>query len=86
MDSDELKQNIIDNNGIINIRVIANSSLDCIFFENNLLKVKIKAIPENNKANKAIIKLFSKKLNISKTNIKIIKGEKNYLKVLNIIF
>lgn len=51
-----------------------------------LLKIKVylTAIPVNNKANKKLIELLSKELKISKSNIKIIKGEKNKEKIIAI--
>ena len=49
-----------------------------------MIKVKIREIPENGKANKAIIDLFSKTFKIPKKNIEIIKGEKSSNKILKI--
>ena len=76
--------------GIINmgkpfeIKVITKSSMDRIYLENGAIKVKIREIPENGKANKSIINLFSKTFKIPKNNIIIIKGEKSSSKTIKI--
>lgn len=69
-------------NKIFEIKVIAKSKENKIYFENDLIKVKVTEVPEDGKANKAIIKLFSEKLKIPKSNIKIISGFTNSIKKL----
>jgi hypothetical protein len=46
-------------------------------------KIKIKAPAVDNKANQELISFLSQNFNIPQKNIKILKGEKNSLKVLN---
>ena len=75
-------EKIIKSGKIFEIKVITKSSVNKIYFENNIIKVKIREIPENGKANKAIIDLFSKTFKIPKKNINIIKGEKSSVKNL----
>lgn len=67
---------------IVRLKIIPNSSKNEIIWENEALKVKITAQPIENKANKALIEFFSKKLKIAKSNIEIIKGELNKEKTL----
>jgi len=50
----------------------------------NSLKVRLKAKPEKNKANKELVALLSGMLNIPKRDIFIIKGEKSRNKILEI--
>ncbi|MCK4799538.1 DUF167 domain-containing protein [Candidatus Parcubacteria bacterium] len=50
------------------------------------LKVYLTAVPIDGKANKELIKLLSKELNINKSKISIIKGEKNKKKVIEVLF
>ena len=78
----DLVDYIKSKNGYINIKVITKSSENKIFFENNLIKVKINEVPENGKANIAIINLFHKYLSIPKNRINIIKGKTNSQKTL----
>jgi uncharacterized protein len=59
----------------VKIRVIPNASVSEIKdFKEGVLQVRLNAVPDKGKANKELIKLFKKELNL---NIKIIKGEKN---------
>ena len=48
------------------------------------LKVYLTAVPVDGKANKELIKLLAKELNISKSRINIIRGEKNKEKIIEI--
>lgn len=75
---------IIESEEPFEIKVITKGSCDKIYLENNIIKVKIREIPENGKANKAIIDLFSKTFKIPKKNIEIIRGEKSSNKILKI--
>lgn len=67
---------------IVRIRVIPNSSKNEFLHENDNLKLKITAQPIENKANKAVIEFFSKRLMTAKSNIKIVKGELSKEKTL----
>ena len=62
------KNNLIDSFIIIN--------------NNSYLKLSVKTIPENNKANQAVINFLSKSWKILKSNFEIINGHTNTLKIL----
>lgn len=62
------------------IKVYTRTNENKIVLEQNKIKVKITEIPENGKANKAIINLFSKTLKIPKSNIEILSGFTNQIK------
>lgn len=81
----EIIFNLIRNKKIFDIKVITKASVDKIYLENNIIKVKIREIPENGKANKAIIELFSKTFKIPKKNIDIIKGLKSSNKTIQFL-
>lgn len=49
-----------------------------------VLRVKVTAVPENGKANEALIKLLSKALHISKSSISLIRGETSRVKHLEV--
>ncbi len=73
------------NDILLYIRAVPNASFSKIGgIYNNRLKVYIDTQPENNKANKALIKLLSKHFKISKSNITIVQGEKSRDKVIRI--
>ncbi|MBX3457244.1 MAG: DUF167 domain-containing protein [Candidatus Paracaedibacteraceae bacterium] len=48
------------------------------------LKVSVTAIPEDNKANKALIALLAKQLKVPKSGIKIVQGQTSRNKILRI--
>lgn len=78
-------EKLIKTQKIFDIKVITKSSCDKIYFENDIIKVKIREIPEDGKANKAIITLFSKTFKIPKRDIEIIKGLTSSNKTIKII-
>lgn len=49
-----------------------------------LLKISINAVPENGKANKAIVKMLAEKLNLKQNQLAIIKGTTGSSKLLQI--
>lgn len=51
---------------------------------NDILKICVTAIPENGKANQALIKLLSKTWKIAKSEIVIVKGETERHKILSV--
>ncbi len=80
---DELKELIKKRETFkINVKVIANSKINLLDFSNDLIKIKITQRAIEGKANKAIIEFLSKTLNVSKSNIEIVLGEKTSSKVI----
>ena len=69
----------------LKVHINSNSKKDEIVgIYDDSLKVKISSPPVDGKANKAIIKFFSKFLNIPKSKIKIEKGDKSRDKLIAI--
>ncbi len=69
----------------LNIKVIPSSSKDCIVgWLEDTLKVKVKAPPEKGKANKAIMKVLEKTLDLPKGSINITSGTTSPRKVIDI--
>ena len=69
----------------LHIKVIPSSSKDCIAgWLEDTLKVKVKAPAEKGKANKAIIKVLEKTLNLPKGSIHITSGITSSRKVIEI--
>ncbi len=79
---------LLEDCAYINLWVTPNSSIDKIEGDmtrddnNKYLKLKTRAIPEDNKANLAIIKMIAKALGVSKSNITIHSGAISRNKVL----
>jgi len=67
---------------LVKIKVIPNSKTENIEKMGDLIKIKVTARAIDGSANKAVIKMLSKKLGIAKSSILIKKGEKSRLKTL----
>jgi uncharacterized protein (TIGR00251 family) len=79
--------NILDKNGAVtfSVRVIPRSSRTEIVGEHDgVLKVKLASPPVEGAANAELIKLFAKKLGVSKSAVTIISGETSKTKRLRI--
>lgn len=73
------------NQMFLHIKVIPSSSKDCIAgWLQDTLKVKVKAPPEKGKANKAVVKVLEKYLDLPKSSINITSGTTSSRKVVNI--
>jgi hypothetical protein len=73
----------------LKIRVKTNSKVQKISFNqltDTWISINLKSKPIKNKANKELIKLLSKKLNIATHQIQIIAGLKNASKTIQIRF
>ncbi len=74
---------------LLKIRVKTNSKLQKISYNqltDSWISINLKSKPVKNKANKELIKLLSKKLNIATNQIQIIAGPKNANKTIQIRF
>lgn len=78
-------KNIVLSGEPFNIKVQTKSSIEGIFLDNGIIKVKVHEVPENGKANKAIIELFSKTFKISKGSIEIVRGLTSSNKLMRIV-
>lgn len=69
----------------LKIKVIPSSSQDCITgYLGDTLKIKVKAPPENGKANQSIVKLLEKELELTKGSVKIVSGTTSAIKIIEI--
>ncbi len=65
------------------VKVIPNSSASKIIeISEDYLKIKLNSPPIENKANKETIGIISKSLNVPKSSIEIVFGDKNKLKTV----
>ena len=48
------------------------------------LKLRVRAVAENNKANRAVEKLIAKQLGIGKTSVSVVSGETSRSKIIRI--
>jgi len=69
----------------LQIKVIPSSSKDCIVgWLENTLKIKVKAPADKGKANKAVIKLLERNLELAKGSISITNGITSGNKIIEI--
>jgi uncharacterized protein (TIGR00251 family) len=67
----------------LKITVVPNSAQTSIIgIIEGVVKIKLNSPPIEGKANKEVIEYFSRIINVPKTSIKILKGEKNKHKTL----
>ena len=75
-----------DSTFVIKTNVKANSKTQKIINNNEFLTMFLRSKPIKNKANKELINLLRKKLNISSNQIQIISGVKSTIKLVKITF
>jgi uncharacterized protein (TIGR00251 family) len=69
----------------LDVRVVPNASRDEIVgWQDGVLKIKLQAVPEDGKANKALCALLAKELGCHKREVRIISGEKSRTKVVEV--
>jgi len=69
----------------INVKVTPNAKKPGIIEEQGVINVKINAPAKEGKANKSLIKMLSAYFSVSKSRIKILKGESSRNKIVDII-
>ena len=72
--ADELRI-LADNEGRLAVRVTPNAKRDMVTIEEGQVKIRVTVVPEDGKANKAVIALLAKTLGVSKSSLSIIRGE-----------
>ncbi len=74
------------NNGVtFKVKVVPNSSASKIVEVNEeFVKIKLNSPPIEGRANKEVINLLSKVLDIPKTSIELLNGDKNKLKTIGV--
>ena len=75
----------------IQLKIVPNSKKNQICgmvdadFETKALRVKVAAVPEDNKANKELIKFLSKEWRLAKSDMILLSGEKSQRKLLYVV-
>ena len=68
----------------IEIKVIPNAKKREIIREGSGLKVKLTSVPRDGKANEELVEYLSKIFKVKKSEIKILRGEKDRRKVISV--
>ncbi len=69
----------------IAVRVTPKASRDRILVEDDAIRIYVTTVPEDGKANKAVVKLLSKALGVPKTRLDLIRGATSRDKVFRIV-
>lgn len=69
---------------IIEVRVITNAKKKELKFEGDSFKVKITALPKEGRANTALIEYLADFFGVKRSEVKIIKGEKEKRKLISL--
>lgn len=75
---------LIDAEGRLALRVTPNARHDALSVEDGQLRARVSAVPEDGKANKAVIRLVAKGLGIAPACISLLRGETSREKLLKI--
>jgi len=67
------------------VKVCPKSSREEFVEADGLIKVYVKAAPDDGKANKALIAVIAKKFKVSKSRVKIITGKRGKNKIVEVI-
>lgn len=72
---------------VITVKVIPKASKsEVVGFENETLKVRLKAVPEKGEANEELIRILSAYYDIPKSQITLVRGHKSRIKTLQLDF
>jgi uncharacterized protein (TIGR00251 family) len=69
---------------IIEVHVITNAKKRELRLEGHYLKVKITALPKEGKANAALIEFFADFFGVRKSEVKMVRGEKEKKKIISL--
>ncbi len=75
---------LMDSEGRLALRVTPNAKAEAVSIEDGMLRIRVTVVPEDGKANKAVISLLAKALGVSKSAIEIVRGETARDKVVRV--
>ncbi|HEX2793033.1 MAG TPA: DUF167 domain-containing protein [Croceicoccus sp.] len=75
---------LIDERGLLALRVTPNAGADALSIEDDQVRARVTAAPEDGKANKAVVGLVAKALGVAPSRIELVRGATSRDKVLRI--
>jgi len=66
------------------IKVILNAKEESVELKDGVLVVRVNKVPENGKANEAVVKLLAKHFKVAKSEVKILRGMTGRNKVVEV--
>jgi len=79
-------EQLVDNSFFLRVSVKPNSKKQDIFINGDFLTIQVRSKALQNKANKEVLNLLRKKLNVSSNQLHIVLGSKNTNKTIQISF
>lgn len=70
---------------LLQVRVTPRAAADRIVLEDGVYRIYVTTVPEDGKANKAVIALLAKHLGIAKSRLELVRGETARDKVFRIV-
>lgn len=76
---------LVQSGAEIAVRVTPRASRNAVVADERGIRVKVTAVPENGKANRAVQKVLAKALGVAKTELLLIRGATSRDKVFRIV-
>jgi uncharacterized protein YggU (UPF0235/DUF167 family) len=64
----------------LTVRVVPNVKIQKVLAQESVLKIWVNAPAHHGKANRAVIELLAKHLNVKKRRLRLLRGEKSHIK------
>ncbi|MBS7669810.1 DUF167 domain-containing protein [Croceicoccus gelatinilyticus] len=80
----EAIRTLVDADGLLPVRVTPNASHEALMVEDGQLRARVTVVPEDGKANKAVIKLVAKAMGIAPGTVELVRGATSRDKVLKV--
>jgi uncharacterized protein YggU (UPF0235/DUF167 family) len=64
----------------LNVHVVPNAKIQKVLPQESVLKIWVNAPAHDGKANRAVIELLAKHLNVKKRRLRLLRGEKSHIK------
>lgn len=76
---------LVDCDGVLVVRVTPNAREETLTIEQGKLRARVNAVPEDGKANRAVLRLVAKALGTAPSRIELVRGATARDKVLRIL-
>ncbi len=75
---------LVDERGLLVLRVTPNAGAEALSIEDGQLRARVTAVPEDGRANKAVVALVARALGVAPARIELVRGATARDKVLKI--
>lgn len=75
---------LVDERGLLALRVTPNAGAEALSIEDGQLRARVTAVPEDGRANKAVVALVARALGVAPARVELVRGATARDKVLRI--